>query len=277
MADIGQGHNSAAYGQELGFDFIEFVRSVLLSSASSSAKLISISIGMKAYDGRGVAKPRRSEITHMASCSEATFKRTYETLKIFFEVSASGAANTQYTPKSSITVSEIDAAISNMEIKKRSQNDATNSKSGDKKRMQNATSSKKEIPPIPPKEKNITTRNWRERESQDFLESELLEACNGAASLAACPGLISMAEPIKWIESGCDLDLDILPTVRARAHKMRPGSVKSWSYFTDAVADAKAAREAPMPEGRAPPGNSKSFSEQRRERQRHVMTLLESE
>jgi hypothetical protein len=277
MAEIGQGHNSATYGQELDFDFIEFVRAILLSSASTSAKLISVSIGLKAHDGRGTARPRRSEITHMASCSEATFKRSYEALKVFFEVSASGAANTQYTPKSCITVSEIDAAISTMEVKKRSQNDTTGSKSGDKKRAQNATSLKKEIPPIPPKEKNITTRNWRERESQDFLESELLEACNGAASLAACPGLISMAEPIKWIESGCDLDLDILPTVRARAHKMRPGSVKSWSYFTDAVADAKAAREAPMPEGRAPPGNSKSFSEQRRERQRHVMTLLESE
>src|SRR5690606_27162894 len=145
------GHNSAAYGQELGFDFIEFVRSVLLSSASSSAKLISISIGMKAHDGHGTAKPRRSEITHMASCSEATFKRTYETLKVFFEVSAAGASSTQYTPKPSLTVAEIDAAISTMEIKKRSQNDtgsekrtqndATGSENGDKKRSQNDTAS----------------------------------------------------------------------------------------------------------------------------------------
>jgi hypothetical protein len=58
-----------------------------------------------------------------------------------------------------------------------------------------------------------------------------------------------LSEPIKWLESGCDLELDILPTVKARAHKLRPGSIKNWSYFTDAIADAKAAREAPMPKG----------------------------
>jgi len=124
----------------------------------------------------------------------------------------------------------------------------------------------------------ITTLDTRKRVDLDILETKLFEAANGAmANPAVAPKVLILSDPINWIESGCDLELDILPAVKARAHKMRPGSVKSWSYFTEAVADAKAAREAPMPEGRAPPGNSKSFSEQRRERQREVMALLESE
>jgi hypothetical protein len=105
----------------------------------------------------------------------------------------------------------------------------------------------KNVPPHPLKN-NITTLDWRERENLNRLEAELLRACNGAAAPATAPGILIMSEPIRWLESGCDLELDILPVVRARSHKMRPGSLKNWSYFTQAVADAKASRTAPMPE-----------------------------
>jgi hypothetical protein len=88
------------------------------------------------------------------------------------------------------------------------------------------------------------------RESLNRLESQLLDACNGAAAdPAAAPKILSMAEPLRWMEQGCDLELDIIPTIRSRAHKMPPRSVKSWEYFTQAIADAKASRMAPMPAG----------------------------
>lgn len=195
MAEIG--HNSIAYGQELGFDFIEFARSILLSSASSSAKLISIAIGLKAHDGKGVARPRRSEITHMASCSEATFKRTYEALKVFFEVSASGSSNTQYAPKTRVTASEIDAAISKMEFTKRSQNDTTKSNIGGKKRVQNATSLKKEIPPTPPKEKNNNIYN-------NHHSKETAAVCGGGEDLPGLNGSTSVVidKLAGWIQPG---------------------------------------------------------------------------
>lgn len=94
----------------------------------------------------------------------------------------------------------------------------------------------------------------RSRESLDALQDKLLSACNGAAANpAACPAILSMSEPIRWIEGGCDLELDVLPTIRERAHRMAPQSVRNWRYFSQAVADAKAAREAPMPEGQARP------------------------
>lgn len=88
--------------------------------------------------------------------------------------------------------------------------------------------------------------------SSSELSNKLLDAGGEAmANPANSPGLIMMSEPQRWIENGCDLELDILPTIKARAYKMRPGSIRSWSYFTQAVADAKAAREQPMPQGNA--------------------------
>jgi hypothetical protein len=61
-----------------------------------------------------------------------------------------------------------------------------------------------------------------------------------------------LSEPSRWLANGCDLEKDILPVIRARAAKAPHGSIRSWGYFTQAVADAKAAREAPMPEGKKP-------------------------
>lgn len=109
----------------------------------------------------------------------------------------------------------------------------------------------------------------RSPQSLDSLQNRLLEACNGAASPAACPGLLSMAEPIRWIEGGCDLELDVIPTIKARAHGVKKGSVRSWSYFTQAVADAKATRERPMPAGEAKAPRI-DFDEERRRREREA-------
>lgn len=88
------------------------------------------------------------------------------------------------------------------------------------------------------------------KEGMDRLEAMLLDACNGAAANpAAAPALLSMAEPIRWIEGQCDIDLDIIPTIKARAAKAPRGSIRTWSYFTQAIADARAKRLEPMPEG----------------------------
>jgi uncharacterized protein YdaU (DUF1376 family) len=83
----------------------------------------------------------------------------------------------------------------------------------------------------------------------------LLEALQDAAgpaiaNPAACPGLLMTAPISGWIEQGYDLQKDILPAIRARSARAAPGTIRSWSYFTQAVADAKASRTAPMPKGR---------------------------
>jgi uncharacterized protein YdaU (DUF1376 family) len=46
-----------------------------------------------------------------------------------------------------------------------------------------------------------------------------------------------------WLSAGCDVELDIIPTIR----RLRGG--QSWKYFTRAIMDAKATRETIPPEG----------------------------
>ncbi len=71
---------------------------------------------------------------------------------------------------------------------------------------------------------------------------------------ASAPAWMVAMDVRRWLDGGCDPALYILPTVR-RMHAERSGKPgyppKSPAYFTQAIADAKATRLQPMPEGRA--------------------------
>ncbi|WP_072396446.1 helix-turn-helix domain-containing protein [Hyphomicrobium sp. CS1GBMeth3] len=80
------------------------------------------------------------------------------------------------------------------------------------------------------------------------LCAKLMATANGALHpVAKGVGLQSVAEPIGWIQSGADFELDILPAVAAAAHRAAPGSVRSWAYFRSAVSDHKHRREKGLP------------------------------
>jgi hypothetical protein len=82
----------------------------------------------------------------------------------------------------------------------------------------------------------------------DQLLDKLMDAGGQAmANMASCPGLMGMSEVHRWLEQSCDLEKDVVPAIRSRAAKMKPGAVKSWAYFTDAVVSAKASRITPLP------------------------------
>lgn len=66
------------------------------------------------------------------------------------------------------------------------------------------------------------------------------------ASQAIAPGLASMMVPQMWIDQGCDIDRDIVPAVQLVVLKGKK-NVKTWDYFTNAVAEAKAKRTAGIP------------------------------
>jgi hypothetical protein len=94
--------------------------------------------------------------------------------------------------------------------------------------------------------KQITTTTGASDLSQ--LEAQLLSACNGALDNPAnCSGLLSLAIPQMWINEGADLQLDILPTLRAVGQKAHGKRINTWNYFTRAVAEAKAMRVAGLP------------------------------
>ena len=103
---------------------------------------------------------------------------------------------------------------------------------------------------------NITTDDRATNPHE--LWDKLSDAANGALYPLAL-NLQVVSEPIGWITAGADLELDILPTVRAMAGRCKHHSVRSWSYFAGAVADARDRRlkglPAPSPEApmRPPP------------------------
>lgn len=86
------------------------------------------------------------------------------------------------------------------------------------------------------------------RAELDRLESSLRTATGDALDPTSV-GLGILDRPQAWAREGCDLYLDVLPAVRAVAARASLRSVRSWKYFDRAVADAKARRLAPMPQG----------------------------
>ena len=60
-------------------------------------------------------------------------------------------------------------------------------------------------------------------------------------------GLLSVAIPQMWIDQGCDLDRDILPTLAAAGTNPKRRNISSWGYFTAMVAQARASRTAGLP------------------------------
>ena len=80
------------------------------------------------------------------------------------------------------------------------------------------------------------------------FSDKLMEAGGSAlANPASYPSILMVQTPIAWLNGGCDLELDILPTIRAKAASRPPGSISTWNYLTKAVAEAKARREAGLP------------------------------
>lgn len=73
-------------------------------------------------------------------------------------------------------------------------------------------------------------------------------ACNGALDNPAnCMGLLALNEPRMWLEQGCDLERDIIPTLTAAGKKHHGKRIRSWGFFTAMIAEAKARRERGLP------------------------------
>lgn len=108
----------------------------------------------------------------------------------------------------------------------------------------------KENPPAPPEEINPTPltpqaalqggREARQKSDLESLTDKLLEA---AGDKIQPHGAIVLAPVLGLIDGGCDLETDILPTIRARAAKLvRPAG--SWAYFVQAIREAYETRIA---------------------------------
>jgi hypothetical protein len=93
--------------------------------------------------------------------------------------------------------------------------------------------------------------------SSDLMKM-LLEAGGPAiADEAKCRGIANLGEVHAWLGDGCDLELDILPAIRAGVVRMAPNDIRTWSYFRNAVRRNKENRERPAPEAGTSPQPAK--------------------
>lgn len=88
-----------------------------------------------------------------------------------------------------------------------------------------------------PEAKKTTLLNGR--------EAELYEALGDHANQRAIGCFMALSEPINWLNSGCDMDADILPTIRSLSAKRQ--RITSWKFFDAAVFEARDRRLAPPP------------------------------
>jgi hypothetical protein len=91
----------------------------------------------------------------------------------------------------------------------------------------------------------------------DALEAALTEAAGSAlASVAVAPRLRVLAPILSLAKPGtgppCDLQADVLPVIRARSASAKPGSVRSWEFFTAAILEARDRRLSGAPQVQAP-------------------------
>jgi uncharacterized protein YdaU (DUF1376 family) len=88
-----------------------------------------------------------------------------------------------------------------------------------------------------PDTNTTTLLNGREADLYDALGIHADQRANGK--------FMVLSEPLNWLASGCDMDADILPTIRSLSAKTN--KVTSWRFFDAAVFEARDRRVAPAP------------------------------
>ena len=92
------------------------------------------------------------------------------------------------------------------------------------------------------KKETTTARNTHAREAP---EATCLVAC-GEGLCPEARAVIQATAPVidGWLAAGYDLDADILPVLQARTLRKRADPIRTWAYFTPAVAKRHAQRMA---------------------------------
>lgn len=102
-------------------------------------------------------------------------------------------------------------------------------------------------------------------ETPDLKLRDLLMVAIGEAANKSSAGLLATRRPEEWLEAGCDLKLDILPTIKNISDRefeaWEGGCISSWKYFERAVIEARNDRLTPKKEathGKRTSKNSRS-------------------
>lgn len=94
-------------------------------------------------------------------------------------------------------------------------------------------------------EQDTKETNKQNNNNTTLPDARAMCAALGITDETKSIGLLSLSEPIHWLSSGCDMEMDILPTLRQIA--ARGKVVTSWGYCSKAVFEARDKRLAPSP------------------------------
>lgn len=75
------------------------------------------------------------------------------------------------------------------------------------------------------------------------------------ANQAIAPGLASMMVPQMWLDQGCDLERDIVPTLQIFVARGKR-NISTWDYFTKPITETKIKRLAGLPDVKVVPFRS---------------------
>ncbi len=113
----------------------------------------------------------------------------------------------------------------------------------------------------------------------DFLQ-KAVEKMRKAAGAAITEVMAKDFEPSRWLQGGCDLELDILPIISARCAKKSEGSIFAWSFFTKAIEDRHFDRTKPLAkvehdqEVRARGQNTRKAGRRKNASNEHVLAVI---
>jgi len=99
------------------------------------------------------------------------------------------------------------------------------------------------------KKETTTARNTHASTHDTHAREAPETACLAACGEGLCPGarsVIQATAPVidGWLAAGYDLEADILPLLKARTLHKRDDPIRTWAYFTPAVAKRHAQRVA---------------------------------
>lgn len=180
-------------------------------------------------DGNGRSYPGQQNIAVQASSSERTVRRVLESLE------ARGIiAREERRRKDGSRTSDIIVLSAFQQADKLAGSDEANRPS-----CPNQPATMSGLTSFEPSEEPSAAAAC-EKSDLESLTDRLIEA---AGEKIQPHGAIILAPILGLIDAGCDLETDILPTIRARTARMtRPAS--SWAYFVAAIRDAYEARIA---------------------------------
>lgn len=179
-----------------------------------------------------------AQLARIARCTKREWEKTRPVIAAFFDENW----------KHDRVASEIEKAEAAYERRAKAGHRGGKAKAEAKQSSSNAIAMNKQPESEPELERKIIDDDSA-RGKLDRLESSLREAAGEALNPTAL-NLSVLERPLAWLTAGCDLDADIIPAIRAASARASPQSIKSWKYFEQPVADAKATRLAPMAEGR---------------------------